>query len=1018
MFWKKIIAIFLCMVAVNHTQSMQQTNSRSLTFLQQIAHRTSIIQNNFNVLYQNNVYNVTFTRAKVFNNVMTKYEVKLVRHINTDQLGTILCNMQSTPMQSMNQMFILAPQQQISTSGTQLQVVANIPMPDQICNATQAIRKITDILHGQEHLVLNPLLSNKQFAQRQMGNMDLESQLQRQHTQEILLDVMFPSRILAANAAASMETISTVLQDGIQVQSPILLKDTIDRLAPAVECITQYATAAIQDRKNLDAMQGQNSQQIIQNLGELQVIVKDLLQQQQDKYTSALAAQQANTAAFMAQHEPLPLSDKINLIAELGKAKTETQFNLAAAQKNLDQQKAAISGLTTELNLYQQGYSVDNLSDTMQLFVTEFKKGFPGTSAEKQTLTTAKQEAVQSYLAAHSNVDFLSNKLSQQTAIHQALQTSQSAQRAHYDQVIKTGSLQDLFAAAETINKQIADAKHGSLGEFSLQQYKGNISAAIESKIYTPAYKQLLHDLRDNKTIINSPERLAALNKALEKHSLSQICYQVSPELGAYLTSRGIPTSEFQIIIADPLRGQIFKENLLLLHKIEQKFLFNSSHDTITQARIDSLVRANHDVFSALFQGDIEKAAAFTNSALKSYVQLQQQQPIGNTRAQNTTPSIMRDPPVKLGTQITLQTVDSTQTGPQGSYPLDITRQNTVKVDKQQLQEIFKRLQADQNLSATDKLFQALYNTEIMQRVIGTLEGPGLGVLRGIDPKRIATNICDAVLTNLKAAFIEQMVEDMGDRAMVDAIFGTNMSQHDEQLLVACVLPIADDAVKSWQEFKSLSPREQNKMLSAFIFEQIVAAKVLSVGGQVLGKAGSGIAEFATIEKAPLATTSAEIEISGTAVVETTAPVPTIEPVVTTEGKVATEAEVTAKPEFESSGVTPAVKTDAIATQSQKFTNFAEGRLKWHYEDHVLDRAEWGSGSTMTMEEYLTKAQELINSPIGGDIEGFVSKNGYIFRYNKATNEFATAKPNGIIETLYRPERGMTYWREQIAKYK
>ena len=76
MFWKKIIAIFLCMVAVNHTQSMQQTNSRSLTFLQQIAHRTSIIQNNFNVLYQNNVYNVTFTRAKVFNNVMTKYEVK------------------------------------------------------------------------------------------------------------------------------------------------------------------------------------------------------------------------------------------------------------------------------------------------------------------------------------------------------------------------------------------------------------------------------------------------------------------------------------------------------------------------------------------------------------------------------------------------------------------------------------------------------------------------------------------------------------------------------------------------------------------------------------------------------------------------------------------------------------------------------------------------------------------------------------------------------------------------------
>ncbi len=97
----------------------------------------------------------------------------------------------------------------------------------------------------------------------------------------------------------------------------------------------------------------------------------------------------------------------------------------------------------------------------------------------------------------------------------------------------------------------------------------------------------------------------------------------------------------------------------------------------------------------------------------------------------------------------------------------------------------------------------------------------------------------------------------------------------------------------------------------------------------------------------------------------------------------------------------------ASGHEVKKFENFAEGRLKWHYENHVLKKAEWGNGSTITMEEYLKKAKELINSPIGGDIEGFVSKNGYTFRYNKTTNEFATAKPSGIIETLYRPERGI-----------
>ena len=57
-------------------------------------------------------------------------------------------------------------------------------------------------------------------------------------------------------------------------------------------------------------------------------------------------------------------------------------------------------------------------------------------------------------------------------------------------------------------------------------------------------------------------------------------------------------------------------------------------------------------------------------------------------------------------------------------------------------------------------------------------------------------------------------------------------------------------------------------------------------------------------------------------------------------------------------------------------------------------------------------------SPIDGEIDGFVSKNGFTFRYNKATNELATAKPDGTIETIFRPTDGLAYWLEQIRKYK
>lgn len=90
-------------------------------------------------------------------------------------------------------------------------------------------------------------------------------------------------------------------------------------------------------------------------------------------------------------------------------------------------------------------------------------------------------------------------------------------------------------------------------------------------------------------------------------------------------------------------------------------------------------------------------------------------------------------------------------------------------------------------------------------------------------------------------------------------------------------------------------------------------------------------------------------------------------------------------------------------------------KLEKHYDKHVTKKAEWNP--PLTREEYYGRAKELAQSPVGGDIEGFTSKEGYVFRYNKDTNEFLTMKPDGTIETLYKPERGYEYYLDQVEKH-
>jgi Pretoxin HINT domain len=91
----------------------------------------------------------------------------------------------------------------------------------------------------------------------------------------------------------------------------------------------------------------------------------------------------------------------------------------------------------------------------------------------------------------------------------------------------------------------------------------------------------------------------------------------------------------------------------------------------------------------------------------------------------------------------------------------------------------------------------------------------------------------------------------------------------------------------------------------------------------------------------------------------------------------------------------------------------SKARLEGHFEDHAN---EWGAGN-ITLTGYAKRAEALLRSPVKGDIHGFTSSRGWTFRYNMRTNEFATMKPDGTIETIFRPRAGIDYWIEQIRKY-
>ncbi len=86
-------------------------------------------------------------------------------------------------------------------------------------------------------------------------------------------------------------------------------------------------------------------------------------------------------------------------------------------------------------------------------------------------------------------------------------------------------------------------------------------------------------------------------------------------------------------------------------------------------------------------------------------------------------------------------------------------------------------------------------------------------------------------------------------------------------------------------------------------------------------------------------------------------------------------------------------------------------KYRRHIEKHLHQY------KNMTEADYMKRAQELLAADLSEDIEGFVTDEGFIFKYSKSTNDFAIGRADGKISTLFKPDEKYEYWKGERLKY-
>jgi len=106
--------------------------------------------------------------------------------------------------------------------------------------------------------------------------------------------------------------------------------------------------------------------------------------------------------------------------------------------------------------------------------------------------------------------------------------------------------------------------------------------------------------------------------------------------------------------------------------------------------------------------------------------------------------------------------------------------------------------------------------------------------------------------------------------------------------------------------------------------------------------------------------------------------------------------------------ITPIQK--GVKPESRPFESVK--KLHKHFLKHGSDFGFFDDNDE-NMRLYEKLALEFANKEKKDTIDEFFNKNGFFFRYDSSTNDFLTMKPNGIIETYFKPKDGLKYWEKQ-----
>ncbi len=85
-------------------------------------------------------------------------------------------------------------------------------------------------------------------------------------------------------------------------------------------------------------------------------------------------------------------------------------------------------------------------------------------------------------------------------------------------------------------------------------------------------------------------------------------------------------------------------------------------------------------------------------------------------------------------------------------------------------------------------------------------------------------------------------------------------------------------------------------------------------------------------------------------------------------------------------------------------------KLTDHFQKHGR---EFGA---INVEEYLRRAQELRDRPVGEDILEAVRPDGVVSRFSRTSGAFVAYNPDGVIRTFFRPNEGEAYFRRQSRR--